>query len=147
MRIYTLGYQGLSFQSYIEKLVAAGIDLVVDVRETAWSHKPGFCKGPLIRGLNLAGINYVHLKAAGNPKQNRRTSRSATECLRRYKRYLFKNPRCLDQVLDVLNDAHAQDKTVCLTCFERSAAECHRSILVAALVERSGAIIPVHIES
>src|SRR5260370_1236139 len=101
MKIFTLGYQGLNLQQYITLLEAADVAVVVDVRETAWSYKPGFSKSPLREGLNRAGIDYIHLKSAGNPSKNRKTARTTKECLSRYRRHLLSNPACLDELCNL----------------------------------------------
>src|SRR6202044_2139648 len=72
--LYTLGYQGVDVDTYVRTLKEAGVGIVVDVRETPWSHKRGFCKNILSSELSKAGIEYVHVKSAGNPKENRRTA-------------------------------------------------------------------------
>src|SRR5579859_7766943 len=102
MKIFTLGYQGLNLQQYISLLEAADVEIVVDVRETAWSYKPGFSKSPLREGLNGAGIDYIHLKSAGNPSKNRKTARTTKECLSRYRRHLLSTPACLDELCSLL---------------------------------------------
>ncbi len=133
MNLYTLGYQGVDLSNYVGVLKSAGVGVVADVRETPWSHKRGFCKNALATELLRAGIEYVHLKSAGNPKENRRTASSPAECLRRYKAYLVKNPQGVSDLVGLVEKARAQNKSVCLTCFEKDANECHRSILIGAI--------------
>ena len=134
--LYTLGYQGVDINTYVRKLKEAGVGIVADVRETPWSHKPGFCKNALICELSKAGIDYVHVKSAGNPKENRRTAPDLAECLRRYRRYLAANPTGVIDLVSVVRAAALQNRTVCLTCFERDVKDCHRSILVGAMRRR-----------
>jgi uncharacterized protein (DUF488 family) len=145
MEIFTLGYQGHSLSTYIEVLDRAAIDLVVDIRETPWSYKPGFSKKPLSLGLEHAGIKYIHLKSAGNPAQNRRTARTKKECLGRYKKHLQRNSSCLEELSEILSTAQRENQRVCLTCFERHADECHRSVLINELGKRIGGLCPVHL--
>jgi uncharacterized protein (DUF488 family) len=66
--LYTLGYQGVDVNTYVQRLKAAGAGIVADVRETPWSHKRGFCKNALSSELSKAGIDYIQVKSAGNPK-------------------------------------------------------------------------------
>jgi uncharacterized protein (DUF488 family) len=134
--LYTLGYQGVDVNTYVRKLKAAGVGIVADVRETPWSHKPGFCKNALICELSKAGIDYVHVKSAGNPKENRRTAPDLAECLRRYKQYLEADPTGVVDLVSVVRAAALQNRTVCLTCFEKDVKDCHRSILVSAMRRR-----------
>jgi uncharacterized protein (DUF488 family) len=142
--LYTLGYQGVDVNTYVRKLKAVGVGIVADVRETPWSHKPGFCKNALISELSKAGIDYIHVKSAGNPKENRRTAPDLKECLRRYEDYLSKNPAGAADLVQVVRAAALQKRTVCLTCFEREASDCHRSILVSAIEKQIG-INAVHL--
>ncbi|MFE2500029.1 DUF488 family protein [Streptomyces scopuliridis] len=50
------------------------MSLVADVRLTPISRKPGFSKTRLPHALDEAGITYTHLRALGNPKDNRAPS-------------------------------------------------------------------------
>lgn len=130
--------------AYVQKLKAAGVGIVADVRETPWSHKRGFCKNILSTELSKAGIEYVHVKSAGNPKANRRTAPDLAECLRRYKAYLDRNQTGIVDLIEVVRMAASRRRTVCLTCFEKDVQDCHRSILVDAMKKRIR-IRPVHL--
>jgi uncharacterized protein (DUF488 family) len=144
LNLYTLGYEGVDVDTYIRRLSAAGVGMVADVRETPWSHKRGFCKNILSSELSRVGIEYVHVKSAGNPKENRRTAPSLTECLRRYKDYLRDNPAGVIDLILVIRSAASRNQSVCLTCFERDVHDCHRSILVDAM-RKQIEIRPVHL--
>lgn len=146
MKIYTLGYQGLSPEIYVRSLVNAGVGTVIDVREHAWSQRPEFVKGPLQKTLASSNIQYQHVKAAGNPSQNRRTARSAAECLGRYRTYLRSNLECLRALLIAIETAEQSGRPACLTCFERNYEECHRSVLIAELKHLESSLLPIHLE-
>ena len=147
MELYTIGYQGTDLLTYIQALQEVGVDVLVDVRETAWSYKRGFCKTALSTELAKAGIEYIHLKSAGNPKENRRNSRTMAECLGNYRRHLAKNPAGLHDVLAVVAQARTQKKKVCLTCFEKEHLECHRSILASAVAKHVKQLRQVHLST
>jgi uncharacterized protein (DUF488 family) len=104
--LYTLGYQQRSVDEFTEILRDSNVDVLIDVRETAWSHKPGLTKGSLQGALAANGIEYVHADFAGNPKWLRANADSHRECLDWYAWYL---------------PFLAAGKGVCLTCFERHA--------------------------
>ena len=144
LELYTLGYQGVDVNTYVRKLKAVGVGIVADVRETPWSHKRGFCKNALSSELSKAGIDYIHVKSAGNPKENRRTAPDLTECLRRYTHYLRENPAGINDLIQVVRIAASSNRTVCLTCFEKDVHDCHRSILVDAMRKKIR-IRPVHL--
>ena len=146
MRIYTLGYQGLSSALYVQGLINAGVGLVVDVREHAWSQRPAFVKANLRNTLAAAGIDYCHVKEAGNPSRNRKAAKTATECLTRYRSYLRGNASCLDQLLLIIQKADEMGRPACLTCYERDSHECHRSILLEELAAVAPTLLSVHLE-
>src|SRR5258708_7828296 len=95
MKIYTLGYQGLNPETYIQSLIDAGVRVVIDVRESSWSQRPVYVGSTLRRSLEPAGISYQHWKALGNPSANRKTASNAAECMRRYRSYLKQNRESL----------------------------------------------------
>jgi uncharacterized protein (DUF488 family) len=132
MKIAGIGYQGRELDALVAALQQAHIEGVVDVRETPWSRKPGFSKRALGDRLAEAGIHYVHLRAAGNPRENRRTARSSTECLARYRAHLAADPSVLDEILEL-----ARRERIALLCYEAAAEDCHRSILLEALCARA----------
>ena len=82
--LFTLGYQQRTLGEFTAILRRCDIDVLIDVRETAWSHKPGFSKGALERALEAEGIAYVHAAFAGNPKWLRANADSHRECLERH---------------------------------------------------------------
>lgn len=66
-----VGYEGQHAEQFVDELRSAGVDVVVDVRLTPISRKRGFSKRSLAEHLESAGIRYEHLRALGNPKDNR----------------------------------------------------------------------------
>ncbi|MCC7439205.1 MAG: DUF488 domain-containing protein [Armatimonadetes bacterium] len=141
-RIYSLGYQGITIDQYVEALISHNIEIVIDVRETPWSYKAGFSRKPLNQALMDAGITYVHLRSAGNPKENRRTAQSVTECLSRYQEHLANNPACLNDIVDIIESTKGG---VCLTCYEYHPNECHRSIIIDALKQVNPKLKEIHL--
>ena len=134
--LFTLGYQQRTIDEYTSILVDARIDVLIDVRETAWSHKPGFSKRALEAALASNGIEYVHAGFAGNPKWLRANAGSHRECLDWYAWYLGE----LDEIVPAFEQLLAaylrSAKRVCITCFERHADDCHRAILAAEWSKR-----------
>ena len=129
--LYTLGYEKRTLREFIEILAEADIHVLVDVRETAWSHKPGFSKGLFQAALERAGIEYVHASFAGNPKWLRSNAASHAECLKWYVWYLGEFGEIVDAFDALVRPSLRAGKRVCLTCFERHADDCHRAILAA----------------
>jgi uncharacterized protein (DUF488 family) len=147
MTLFTLGYQGLTVASYVAALEAAGAGVVLDVREVPWSRKPGFSKSPLAAALDAAGIEYLHVKSAGNPASIRKREASSAEVLDAYREHLRRNPDAVDELLAHIRGAAGRGRAACLTCFERLPAECHRSILVEALLARDPSLEVTHLDA
>jgi uncharacterized protein (DUF488 family) len=144
LRAYSLGYEGLSLDRYVEVLKSHAISVVVDVRETPWSYKPGFSKKPLSERLDAEGISYIHLKSAGNPSRNRKLGLPQQAVIELYKRHLDADPSCLSQILDLI-ESTSQRGAVCLLCFEQKPHECHRKVILDRLSERKQALMTCHL--
>jgi hypothetical protein len=54
--LFTRGYQQRTIDDFVSILVSSRIDVPVDVRETARSHKPGFSKSVLQAALLAHGL-------------------------------------------------------------------------------------------
>ena len=140
-QLHTLGYEKRSLEEFLALLRQAGIDVVVDVRDTPWSHKPGFSRQPLSVALADAGIEYVHARFAGNPKALRSIASDNAEAIRLYADHLRQRPEILDQLDTLLEPLLANDQRVCLICFERDPRHCHRGVLSASWTARHGAAV------
>lgn len=143
VRAYSLGYEGLSLNRYIDVLKASNISLVVDVRETPWSYKPGFSKKPLSERLHADGIAYVHLKSAGNPSRNRKMGLPQHDVIELYSKHLDADSSCLEAITDlILNSANG---AVCLLCFERDPHACHRKVILDRLAGHMTSFMACHL--
>jgi uncharacterized protein (DUF488 family) len=136
--LLTLGYEKRTIEEFVRLLQEAAVDVLVDVRATAWSHKPGFSKSGLSTRLEQAGIEYVHARFAGNPKTLRRQASSHEHCLALYEEYISSDTAILSQFEQLVESLHAQNKNVCIACFERHPDDCHRSIIAGKWQQRGG---------
>jgi|ERR1017187_2580574 uncharacterized protein (DUF488 family) len=143
--LFTIGYEKRSFDEFLAVLKAAGIDVVIDVRETAWTRKHGFSKSGLTTGLAAAGIEYVHARFAGNPKRLRAAATDHAEIVAKYREHLSASPRILDELDQLIDGYLAAGKKVALTCYERHPDDCHRGVLAEAWRERRHGHV-VHLE-
>lgn len=130
--LYTIGYEKRRLDEYVDILCENEIDVVIDVRETAWSHKPGFSKSALSAALDARGIEYVHASFAGNPKWLRGAADDHGECIANFRRYLAAMPEIVEELDALVARYTAIGKAVVLTCFERHPGDCHRAVLADA---------------
>jgi uncharacterized protein (DUF488 family) len=124
--IYTIGYERRELDEFVALLGAAGIERVIDVRQLPLSRRHGFSKTPLAAALAGAGIEYLHLRSAGNPFRHAKVN-----VLGLYKVYLERSPEVIDEVL-----AASAGKRTALLCLEREPSECHRGVLASAMGAR-----------
>ncbi len=141
--LFTIGYEHSTAGAFFGALTQAGVGLVVDVRAVAASRRPGFSKRQLAAGLDERGIGYLHLQKLGTPKEGRLAARSghADEMLRIFERHL-KTPDAqheLDELTALAKGLMARSsRPLCLLCYERDPAHCHRQRLADELHARLG---------
>lgn len=133
VRIYTIGYEGVTQPELIATLRAAGVELLADVRAVPLSRRPGFSKNILASGLRAAGIDYVGLKALGTPPAGREAARRGDHArLATIYAGQLELPEAMVQGAQ-LREA-ARERPTALLCFERDPNGCHRSLLVDAVM-------------
>jgi uncharacterized protein (DUF488 family) len=136
MRIFTIGYEGATVGEFLEALLGAGVQRVIDVRALPLSRRPGFSKSPLRGALEEAGIDYVHLKALGTPSDGRAAARAGRHAdMARIYASQLELPEAIAQGAQMM--ALAEEKPSALLCFEREPAHCHRSLLIRAVAKNA----------
>jgi uncharacterized protein (DUF488 family) len=131
--LISLGYEGRSVGDLVDDLRSQYVAILVDVRLTPLSRKPGMSKRKLAAALAEAGIDYVHLPALGNPKDNRELFRTGDPASRQRFRALLRDEIAL-QALDHITEL-LEGGAVAVLCFERSHEHCHRHLVAEAVLE------------
>jgi uncharacterized protein (DUF488 family) len=133
--LFTIGYEQAKPAAVLRELKRARIDLVVDTRAVAASRRPGFSKRQLAASLDEAGIGYLHLQKLGTPAEGRQAARAGNfdKLWRIYDKHI-KTAEAQDALAELLSLVKSGQR-VCLLCYERDPAECHRS-RIAALVKK-----------
>lgn len=140
--VATIGYQGATVRTFLDVLRDERIELLVDVRAVAMSRRPGFAKTALAANLKGAGIDYLHLRALGTPADGRAAARAGRhEEMHAIFREQLATPEA-QAALEALAGIVRSGRRVALLCFEADAAQCHRSIVAAALRE----VVPVEVK-
>ena len=135
--VYSIGYERRTIEEFIEILQAAKVNILLDVREHPWSYKVNFRKNKLSAELAKAGIEYIHIPEAGNPKTIRKKYIKTETVLRKYKSYLEKTGSGLVEISDIIKIASKKGQNICLTCYERDYSSCHRSVITDALTSNA----------
>lgn len=137
--VFTIGYEQATVTDFIAALTSAGVARVIDVRAVAASRRPGFSKTALAANLREAGIAYEHLRALGTPKEGREAARRGDVAgLERVYSAQLELPEAQAQTA-ILLDRVAVAPTA-LLCYERDPAQCHRTLLLAAVAPDVGCV-------
>lgn len=135
--LFTIGYEGKTQAEFIDRLVAARVSAVIDVRAVASSRRPGFSKTGLGAALREAGIGYTHLCALGTPKDGREAARRGrTAEMRDIYAGQLATPEA--ELAMAQTEAMAREASVALLCFEREACHCHRAMVAERLTDKGG---------
>ncbi len=134
--IFTIGYEGADPDRFLAALKGAWVAVLADVRAVALSRKRGFSKGALRESLEREGLGYRHFRDLGTPKPGREAARAGDAAtLRRIYCDEVLAAGAAGAALDELADL-AHSRPVCLLCFERDPALCHRRLLAERLAGR-----------
>jgi len=135
--LFTIGYEQAKPAAVLGELKRAKIDLVVDTRAVAASRRPGFSKRQLAASLDETGIGYLHLQKLGTPAEGRQAARAGNfdKLWRIYDKHI-KTAQAQDALTELLSLIKSGQR-VCLLCYERNPAECHRSRIVALVKKRT----------
>ncbi|MBO9517253.1 MAG: DUF488 domain-containing protein [Porphyrobacter sp.] len=130
--IFTIGYEQVTQAAVVSALQEAGVEVLADIRYLPLSRRPGFSKSSLKAAVEEVGIAYRHFKQLGTPAEGRAAARrhDHAELARVYAGQL-ELPEAMAQMAELRT--LAGEKAVALLCYERDAAECHRSLLYDAL--------------
>ncbi|QED23013.1 DUF488 domain-containing protein [Candidatus Deianiraea vastatrix] len=148
--LFTIGYEGISIDTYINKLLANHIKTLVDVRKNAYSNKFGFSKKEFQYCLEKSDIKYIHIPELGIESEKRQELKTAknsssngydlfgngvknieNKLFEDYKNNLPSKQRNIERLLQILE----QDKLIAITCFEADYKCCHRHVLAESLSE------------
>jgi uncharacterized protein (DUF488 family) len=137
-KLFTIGYEQTPAKSVLDELESAGVKLLVDVRAVASSRRPGFSKNQLAAGLDERGISYLHLRGLGTPKSGREAARSGNfAALHKIYAAHLKTAQAKEE-MDELSALVKKSGPVCILCYERDHAHCHRQWIAEIIEDRDG---------
>jgi len=135
--LFTLGYEGIHFEEYVNKLIRNNVKLLCDVRRNPLSRKFGFSQRSLSTLLPKMGIQYQHLPELGIESESRQQLNSMSDyeaLFAQYRKTLPDRASGLGRVMELLD----QQKRIALTCFEKESHCCHRHCVSDFLASRHG---------
>lgn len=131
--LFTIGYEGISLEAYLVRLLQHDIKVLVDVRNNPLSMKYGFSKSQLKKYCASLGIDYVHIPEVGIQSYQRQELNTQSDYDKLFAVYrknnLSKTITSQNEILKLLK----QHKRIALTCFEANICQCHRKHLAEAI--------------
>lgn len=144
-KLFTIGYEANSIDTYINRLIQNNIKLVCDVRRNPISRKYGFSKSSMQNLIERVGIKYINIPQLGIESEQRVELNTMVDYEKLFINYekttLLHSEKYLNQILDLIK----QYKRVALTCFEADYHMCHRARVANALIKMQKDLILEHI--
>ena len=136
--LFTIGYEGLSLEAYINQLIKHDVQVLCDVRKNSYSMKYGFSKSQLKTVCEGVGIEFLHIPELGIQSQKRKELNTQSDydvLFEEYSQTVLKSERVKqDDLLQLLQTK----KRIALTCFEKNTAQCHRTHLAESIAQLDG---------
>ncbi|MPL70228.1 hypothetical protein SDC9_15983 [bioreactor metagenome] len=134
-QLFSIGYEGISLETYINKLIINDVHVLCDVRKNAYSQKYGFSKKTLELACKGTNIEYIHIPDLGivsDKRQELNTLADYDALFNEYKQTtLIDNNKSILYIRDLLD----KYKRVALTCFEKDPKQCHRTCVANSLMQ------------
>lgn len=136
--LYTIGYEGISLEEYMNKLLKNDVKLLVDVRNNPQSMKYGFSKSTLQKVCEGVGIKYLHKPEVGIVSDKRKELKTQADydaLFEEYKRTNLSTTKSVqEEILALLNT----NERIAMTCFEADICQCHRKPLAESIAGLEG---------
>lgn len=131
--LFTIGYEGISLEEYLNRLLLNDVKVLVDVRNNPLSMKYGFSKTLLKRYCESVGIKYLHFPEVGIQSDQRQELNNQSDYDKLFTTYRKNNlSKTQDSQIKILN-VLKEYKRIALTCFEADICQCHRKHLSEAI--------------
>ena len=137
LAVYTSGYEGLSVDAFLNRLVKTGIKHLVDVRRNPIARRFGFHKSTLKRLCESLDIRYSHVPELGIESAKRQELNSQADYDNLFDDY---TATTLGRELDAISRVagFVQELPSVLVCMEAQPCCCHRSHLATQVAARTG---------
>ena len=131
--LFTIGYEGISLEEYLNRLLKNDVKILIDVRNNPLSMKYGFNKSQLKRYCENLEIQYLHFPDVGIQSNQRQELKTQSDYDKLFSIYRKNNlTKTLPTQIAIFN-LLKEHKRIALTCFEANINQCHRKYLAEAI--------------
>ena len=138
--VYTAGYEGLQIDGFLNILLEAGIERVIDVRHNPVSRRYGFHKSTLSSLCQKLNIKYRHVPEVGIPSELRANLRQPSDYIPLFQNYerevLPAQPEAIQKIA-----VWIKSEPSVLVCMEANPDFCHRSHLAGQIANHTKLMI------
>lgn len=133
--LYTIGYEGIALEDYLNQLIKHDVKVLVDVRSNPFSMKFGFSKNQLKYYCENLSIEYMHIPEVGIRSEYRQGLKHQNDYDKLFKKYeketLVQTRTHQEAIFTLLKTK----KRIALTCFEAEINRCHRNLLAKSITD------------
>ncbi|MDD5770020.1 MAG: DUF488 family protein [Candidatus Gracilibacteria bacterium] len=124
--IFTIGYEGITIDKYVDKLIQNNVNILVDIRKNPNSMKYGFSSARLKQIVEKRGIKYLSIKELGIEGEDRKDLASFVDYQKLFENYKKTLPE-KEKYIKIMSDLLENGNRIALTCFEADHNYCHRN--------------------
>jgi len=132
--LFSIGYEGLKLEGYLNRLIRSDVRVVCDVRKNPLSRKFGFSKTALSTALARVGIEYCHLPKLGIVSDKRHDLETQADYDALFAEYekttLAEGQPEVARIAELLRTK----KRIALLCYEKRPEQCHRTRVATAVL-------------
>jgi uncharacterized protein (DUF488 family) len=144
-RVYTIGYQGKSLETFITQLETAGVDAVIDIRLRNTSHLAGYTKRDTLsfllqRGFHIAYEHHPELAPTSEILDAYRDDRDWQAYESSFAPLLAGRP-----AVEIGREILGRYRAPCLLCAEPTADQCHRRLVAEHWAQHIADLTVVHL--
>lgn len=135
--LFTIGYEGLSLEAFVNILIKNDVRLLCDVRKNPISRKFGFSRVQLESVLPNLRIKYINIPELGIDSNKRASLNARVDYENLFSEYsdtLHDRVIYLKKVYELMSTK----KRIALMCYEKDPEMCHRNIIRSYLVDMYG---------
>lgn len=141
--LFTIGYEGISLEEYINILIEKDVKMLCDVRKNSFSMKYGFSKSQLKTACEGVGIKFYHFPEVGIVSDKRKSLITQADYDLLFQDYNKTVIPRTKQTQDIIIELIENNKRVAITCFEADKCQCHRLHLAEAISEKASNAFPI----